>query len=58
MNLMGNKPMTSITQQIITIGLSLALVTALTINGVRKLPVWLMPSITPHPVDCSVAGND
>lgn len=50
--------MTSITQQIITIGLSLALVTALTINGVRKLPVWLIPSITPHPVDCRVAGND
>lgn len=58
MNLIGKRPITSITQQMITIGLSLAFVTALTMKGVKKLPVWLIPSMTPHPVDCKVAGND
>ena len=58
MNLIGNKPKTNMTQQIITIGLSFAFVTKPTIKGVKKLPIWLIPSMTPHPVDCKVAGND
>ncbi len=58
MNFIGNSPMTIMTQEIMTTGFIFAFVTAPTMNGVMKLPNWLIPSIIPHPVDCKVAGND
>jgi hypothetical protein len=38
MNLIGNSPMTIMTQEIMTTGLIFAFVTAPTMNGVMKLP--------------------
>ncbi len=51
MNFTGKSPNTNMTPQMIRTGFNYKFVTRLTIKGAKKLPSWLVPSISPHPVD-------